>query len=591
LLAVPMVLRAQDGHTQDSLALVSIYHYVQLYRSDNWLTSHPISTWYGVTVDNNGRVVKLSFYQNLHFGRLSPALGNLSQLKELDMRGDNSTEVLVDSIPSSLGNLQELESLNLAYNKLTGPIPASLGNLAKLTEMHLEYNLLGGAIPSSLGNLIKLQTLNLSQNQMTGHIPAELGNLAEAVTINLTSSGLGSGPIPPSLGNLSKLQYLYLDGNALIGTIPAELGNLSNLLAFGARHNYLTGQIPEGLASLPLLDGIDLSFNQLSGSLPAGLGMHKLNTLNLGFNQLSGPISDEIVNHVYTSLVIQGNMFTLEKIEGLIKKYKVGLMPQNGIPLHRSGNQLSITADGTLTACTFLWYKNGVYYTSKKADSTLVITEPGSYETHVRDSLIIKYIGDYQGAYLYSAPFSVDALPLRLLSFTGTLAKASVALQWQTTNEDNTSAFEVQRVMPLTPPEALGTIEAANTQGAHLYKFIDNAPLPGTNYYRLKMIDKDGQVNYSNIISVKTTDDAVSLQLLPNPVQNSVSLSFTAPAGAYCIDIADAEGRRLKQICGVAANGVNRLAIDVHSYAQGTYFIMVTDKDGRKQSVQMIKGR
>jgi len=543
LLVGPTAVSAQDGHTQDSLALVGIYYDMNglgWSHNDNWLTSHSIATWYGVTVDSTGRVTKLNLGSNSLKNKLSASFGDLSQLKEL----------------------------NLAYNeKLSaGPIPASLGRLQQLEVLNLSDDHLNGEIPDSLGNLVKLETLDLGLNQSLG------------------------GSIPSSIGNLTQVVFINLSGDQLNGQVPSFLGNLSKLISFYARSNYFSGPIPEALASLPVLYNLDFGYNQLSGSLPAALGLHKLSSLDLtGNNLLSGPIPDEIVNHKYTLLGLGGNSFTLEKIEGLIKSYPNTLMPQSGIPLHRTGNQLSITAGGTLSACTYNWYKNGGYYTSKKGDSILALTEPGLYEVQVYDSIINHYTNNQ--ALLYSTKITVDALPLRLLSFTGTLAKASVALQWQTTDEDNTSAFEVQRVMPLTPPEALGTIEAANTQGAHLYKFIDNAPLPGTNYYRLKMIDKDGQVNYSNIISVKTTDDAVSLQLLPNPVQNSVSLSFTAPAGAYCIDIADVEGRRLKQICGVAANGVNRLAIDVHSYAQGAYFIMVTDKDGRKQSVQMIKGR
>ena len=66
------------------------------------------------------------------------------------------------SIPISLGNLSNLEALDLSFNQLSGSIPSSLGALSNLVNLWLRENQLSGSIPISLGNLSNLQVLSLS---------------------------------------------------------------------------------------------------------------------------------------------------------------------------------------------------------------------------------------------------------------------------------------------------------------------------------------------------------------------------------------------------------------------------------------------
>ena len=289
----------------------------------NWLSDEPMEEWYGVEVDDNGRVIVLTLGDNQLNGPIPPELGGLSNLEELLLSGNE----LSGTIPAQLGDLTSLRFLDLDDNQLNGPIPSELGNLSNLIWLHLNNNQLSGPIPAELGNLSNLFELHLNSNQLSGPIPAELGNLG---ILYLGGNQL-SGCIPDGLrdvleNDLSTLGLAYCDDsgtetddraalmalynatdganwtnnanwlsdaqldrwhgvitdddgrvtwidlpdNQLSGPIPVELGSLTNLRTLNLRNNQLNGPIPVELGSLTNLEGLWLDNNQgLSGSLPS----------------------------------------------------------------------------------------------------------------------------------------------------------------------------------------------------------------------------------------------------------------------------------------------------------------------------------
>ncbi|GAB4853475.1 BRASSINOSTEROID INSENSITIVE 1-associated receptor kinase 1 [Ancistrocladus abbreviatus] len=103
-------------------------------------------------------------------------------------------------------------------------------------------NLTGQLVPQ-LGQLTNLQYLELYSNNISGTIPYELGNLTSLVSLDLYLNGL-SGPIPDTLGKLSKLRFLRLNNNSLLGTIPMQLTTIQSLQVLDLSYNHLTGDVP-----------------------------------------------------------------------------------------------------------------------------------------------------------------------------------------------------------------------------------------------------------------------------------------------------------------------------------------------------------
>ncbi len=249
-------------------------------------TDCDVCNWYGVSCDGNGRVTQISLDNNQLSGSIPPALGDLSNLQFLNLIGNQ----LSGSIPPELGNLSALTTLYLFSNQLSGIIPLELGNLSNLIYLSLGLNQLSGEIPSALGNLTNVNTIDIQVNQLSGSIPVELGNLTNLYFLALGNNTL-SGSIPTALTNLSNLGVLDLSLNQLTGGIPPGLGGLNNLQTLLLHDNQLTGTIPAELGSLSNLDYLTLNGNQLSGSIPPGLGnLSTLLEIYLNDNQLSGCI-------------------------------------------------------------------------------------------------------------------------------------------------------------------------------------------------------------------------------------------------------------------------------------------------------------
>ena len=147
----------------DREALVALYNTTNgenWRNNDNWLSDAPIGEWYGVTTNDDGRVIALDLNHNVLSGEIPAKLGSLSNLQSLVL----DHNFLSGEIPAELGSLSNLQSLVLDHNFLSGEIPAELGSLSNLENLHLNFNFLSGEIPAKPGSLSNLQSLVLDHN-------------------------------------------------------------------------------------------------------------------------------------------------------------------------------------------------------------------------------------------------------------------------------------------------------------------------------------------------------------------------------------------------------------------------------------------
>ncbi|CAN0113723.1 unnamed protein product [Ectocarpus sp. 6 AP-2014] len=295
---------------------------------DGWCTPVELQEWFGVEVNDQGRVVKL------------------------DLRGNN----LQGTIPAGLGTLDALEHLDLSRNKLSGSIPWTLANLGELQVLILEANQLSGVVSPELGDIRALRYLELGGNYLRGgpklgesisswrtrlrkqqqlvitptpqpEVPPPMASPDRDALVALfhatggdnwtrksnwcTSAKLGTwkgvkvneegrvveldlsdnnlrGTIPVELGKLGALRNLSLAWNKLSGPIPPDLGNLSSLEKLSFWKNELSGAIPRELKRLTALTVLFLNDNRLTGLVPEAVkGLSQLELLRVSNNLLA----------------------------------------------------------------------------------------------------------------------------------------------------------------------------------------------------------------------------------------------------------------------------------------------------------------
>ncbi|KAM7515168.1 hypothetical protein LguiA_004751 [Lonicera macranthoides] len=83
---------------------------------------------------------------------------------------------------------------------------------------------LKSTIPTSLGNLTKLESLNLRFNQLTSFVPDVIFNISSLRVIDLSSNDLyGSLSMDVCSRHVPKLERIYLPFNRFEGRIPSNL--------------------------------------------------------------------------------------------------------------------------------------------------------------------------------------------------------------------------------------------------------------------------------------------------------------------------------------------------------------------------------
>lgn len=178
----------------------------------------------------------------------------------------------------------------------------------------------------------------------------------------------------------------------------------------------------------------------------------------------------------------------------------------------------------------------------------------------------------------------ISTLPVELIHFNGKQIDNSILLEWQTASEHQNKQFVIERMSGLGVFSEIGLRKGkGNSMVINNYNFLDETPLKGVNYYRIRQEDFDGQYEYSKIISILNEGENL-LSVYPNPSSdgyfNLVS-EQNIQEGVYIYSC------EMKLIKFVEANNSKALEISITELSDGVYFLIMNS--GGEQKIKKVE--
>ena len=180
-----------------------------------------------------------------------------------------------------------------------------------------------------------------------------------------------------------------------------------------------------------------------------------------------------------------------------------------------------------------------------------------------------------------------DLVPVSLKYFNGVHNADGNKLGWSTASEVNSAYFVIQRSTDGKTFNYLDKVVASGNKSGSSYSYLDATIATGKVYYRLQIVDKQGGIAYSNVVTI-TLNSRISFTLYPNPVRNIMSLKVVNDkAETVTVQVVDLLGKVLNQQQAQLIAGENNLSLNVTSLASGSYVVVI--KGESQESRHFIK--
>ena len=317
----------------------------------------------------------------------------------------------------------------------------------------------------------------------------------------------------------------------------------------------------EILSSSPVLaDALGLSVLYQSANLmaPSPLGtVVRLGTLATAVNW-SQPINNQIGNTI-APISYGGQSFDTRMI--------IGFTQGEGIPNCAFGTTWT-------PVCEITYWTKGTGF----PQGGYVVNQPGSI-------LPQNELSSDGGGTLYplespniNSPLALGgALPVLFSKFDAKCTNTGTLISWATTQEANSSKFEIERSTNGTTWASIGSVAAAgNSSSNRAYQQIDL--IGGTALYRIKQIDKDGQFIYTDVARTNCEVKNISSVIYPVPAKDMLNVVIKSDRSVRTqLMVYDMQGKLVKKVEAAITAGNNNFRINLIGLASGDYMLRSND--------------
>ncbi len=187
----------------------------------------------------------------------------------------------------------------------------------------------------------------------------------------------------------------------------------------------------------------------------------------------------------------------------------------------------------------------------------------------------------------------ITVIPVTLLQFDGYyLNKNTIQINWSTASEQNSDRFELERMITGAAFQKIGQVMAAgNSSVTKKYQLLDKQfSRRGSNFYRLKIIDKDGRYKYSHVVELRSTEKGF-FEIYPNPL-NTDLLTVKIPAvyqsAALQISVSNAVGQKLVEQKS-SINSAGNSSISLNKLPAGIYLLEIRSDKENLFTTRLVK--
>ncbi|MCF0059149.1 choice-of-anchor Q domain-containing protein [Dyadobacter sp. CY356] len=180
----------------------------------------------------------------------------------------------------------------------------------------------------------------------------------------------------------------------------------------------------------------------------------------------------------------------------------------------------------------------------------------------------------------FGGTLSQNPLPVRLVSFEGKrTSEQETKLYWKVVEQEDIKTYQVEYSASGKNFIKIGQVKA-NLLASTDYSFTDSLVHAGNQaYYRLKIIELDGKISYSRIVSVKLSA-AEAMIAYPVPAKNDLWIDWKKTADSK-VQFVDLNGSVLKTVTKTSASQ----KVDISTLPSGVFLL----KTNGSEIIKIVK--
>lgn len=183
----------------------------------------------------------------------------------------------------------------------------------------------------------------------------------------------------------------------------------------------------------------------------------------------------------------------------------------------------------------------------------------------------------------------LSALPVKLTNLRGYTKNYGIQVEWITQSEIDIDRYEIERSANGQQFAKAGVVKARGNSSVIInYSWFDASPFNSINYYRIRSVEKTGQVSYSPVVKVNMMTGRSEINFYPNPViGNAINLQLkNIPKGNYSFTLTNRLGQQLYKKLLLHNGGSAIHTIPVNNLTSGIYYVQV--KGGEVDFIKQV---